>query len=103
MEPASRHRYIVRDERILGGEPIIEGTRTPVRAVVELWRLGLQPDEIVRRLPHLTLGQAFDALSHYSDHRDEINASSRRTVLAKRRPTLSCATHERPLLQALPR
>lgn len=42
MEPAVRHRYIVRDERILGGEPIIEGTRTPVRAVAELWRLGLQ-------------------------------------------------------------
>lgn len=74
MEPPIRHRYIVRDHRILGGEPIIEGTRTPVRAVAELWRLGLQPDEIVRRLPHLTLGQAFDALSYYSDHRDEINA-----------------------------
>lgn len=74
MEPAIRHRYIGRDHRILGGEPIIEGTRTPVRAVAELWRLGLQPDEIVRRLPHLTLGQAFDALSYYSDHRDEINA-----------------------------
>jgi uncharacterized protein (DUF433 family) len=74
MEPAIKHRYIVRDDRILGGEPIVEGTRTPVRAVAELWRLGLQPDEIVRRLPHLTLAQAFDALSYYSDHRDEINA-----------------------------
>jgi uncharacterized protein (DUF433 family) len=50
MEPAVKHRYIVRDDRILGGEPIVEGTRTPVRAVAELWRLGLQPGEIVRRL-----------------------------------------------------
>lgn len=73
MEPAIMHRYIVREDQILGGEPIVAGTRTPVRAVAELWRLGLQPDEIVRRLPHLTLAQAFDALSYYSDHRAEIN------------------------------
>lgn len=73
MEAAIKHRYIVRDDRILGGEPIVEGTRTPVRAVAELWRLGLQPDEIVRRLPHLSLAQAFDALSYYSDHQEEIN------------------------------
>jgi len=73
MEPAIQHRYIVQDDRILGGEPIVQGTRTPVRAMAELWRLGLPPDEIVRRLPHLTLAQVFDALSYYSDHRDQIN------------------------------
>lgn len=83
MEPAIRHRYIVRDERILGGEPIVEGTRTPVRVVAELWRLGLQPDEILRRLPHLSLAQAFDAFSYYSDHRDEINAFIERNRIAE--------------------
>ena len=30
----TQHRYIVRDEQILNREPIIEGTRTPVRAIV---------------------------------------------------------------------
>jgi uncharacterized protein (DUF433 family) len=73
MEQAVKHRYVVTDDRILSGEPIVQGTRTPVRAVAELWRLGLQPDEIVRRLPHLTLAQVFDSLSYYSDHREEIN------------------------------
>jgi uncharacterized protein (DUF433 family) len=68
------HCYIVTDNSILGGEPIIKGTRTPVRAIVELWRLGLPPEEIPNRLPHLTLAQVFDALSYYSDHQDEINA-----------------------------
>ena len=67
------HRYIVRDDKILGGEPVISGTRTPVRAVVELWRLGGAPEQIPASLPHLTLAQVFDALSYYSDHRDEIN------------------------------
>ena len=74
MTTATEHVYVVTDERILGGEPIVKGTRTPVRAVVELWRQGVAPEEIVEHLPHLTLAQVFDALSYYSDHTDQINA-----------------------------
>ena len=73
MSAATDHRYIVTDERILSGEPIIVGTRTPVRAIVEMWRLGLAPEEIQQGLPHLTLAQVFDALSFYCDHREEIH------------------------------
>ena len=69
----TEHYYIVKDELILGGEPIINGTRTPVRAVVELWRLGYAPEEIVHELPHLTVASVFDALSYYSDHQSDIN------------------------------
>ena len=67
------HGYITVNENILGGEPIVKDTRTPVRAIVELWRLGISPEEIPARLPHLTLAQVFDALSYYSDHQEEIN------------------------------
>ena len=74
MEATTKHLYIVRDPTILGAEPIIKGTRTPVRAVVENWRLGLSPEEIVVHLPHLTLAQVFDALSYYSDYQEEIDA-----------------------------
>ena len=73
MVTKTEHIYIVKDERILSGEPIITGTRTPVRAVIELWRLGYAPEEIPRELPHLTPASVFDALSYYSDHQDEIN------------------------------
>ena len=45
-----------------------------MRAIVEIWRLGVAPEEIPRRLPHLTLAQVFDALSYFSDHQDEIHA-----------------------------
>jgi uncharacterized protein (DUF433 family) len=68
-----QHRYIVSDPYILGGEPIVEGTRTPVRAVVEIWRQGVPPEAIPGRLPHLNLAQVFDSLSFYSDHQAEIN------------------------------
>ena len=74
MTTATEHFYIVTDDQILGGEPIIKGTRTPVRAVVELWRQGIAPEEIHEHLPHLRLAQVFDALSYYDDHTDEINA-----------------------------
>jgi uncharacterized protein (DUF433 family) len=74
MIQTTEHCYIIKDDQILGGEPIIKGTRTPVRAIVETWRLGVMPEEIPKRLPHLTLAQIFDALSYYSDHQDEINA-----------------------------
>ncbi len=72
--PQTAHRYVVSIPAILGGEPIIEATRTPVRAIVEPWRSGVPAEEITLDLPHLTLAQVFDALSYYSDHSDEINS-----------------------------
>lgn len=74
MATVIEHCYITADEKILGGEPIIKSTRIPVRAIVELWRQGISPEEIPNHLPHLTLAQVFDALSYYSDHQEEINA-----------------------------
>jgi uncharacterized protein (DUF433 family) len=74
MTTATEHFYVVTDDQILSGEPIIKETRTPVRAVVELWRQGIAPEEIPDHLPHLRLAQVFDALSYYDDHTDEINA-----------------------------
>jgi uncharacterized protein (DUF433 family) len=70
----TEHLYIVRHSQILSGEPVVKGTRTPVRAIVELWRQGIAPEEISRHLPHLTLAQIFAALSYYSDHIEEINS-----------------------------
>jgi uncharacterized protein (DUF433 family) len=74
MTTATEHHYVVTDDHILGGEPIINGTRTPVRAIVEVYRLGVAAEEIPNRLPHLTVAQVFDALSYYNDHPREINA-----------------------------
>jgi uncharacterized protein (DUF433 family) len=72
MDTLTEHPHVVRDTAILGGEPIITGTRTPVRAVVEMWRTGLSPDEIIARLPHIRLAQVFDALGFFEDHAAEI-------------------------------
>jgi uncharacterized protein (DUF433 family) len=73
MVKATGHRYIVINSEILNGEPIIANTRTPVRAIVEMWRNGTTPEEISIGLPHLTLAQVFDALSYFSDNQEQIN------------------------------
>ena len=73
MTTTTNSRYVTRQHDILSGEPIIKGTRTPVRAIVENWRLGIRPEEIPLHLPHLTLAQVFDALSFYLDNQAEIN------------------------------
>ncbi len=65
--------HIVADESILGGEPVIRGIKTPVRAIAEMWRMGMQPDEIPMHLPHITLAQVFDALRYYVENQEEIN------------------------------
>jgi uncharacterized protein (DUF433 family) len=77
------HPYITQTEAILSGEPIIQGTRTPVRAVVEHWKFGDSPEEIARKLPHLRLAQIFDALGYYDDHRAEVE----RYIALNRLPT----------------
>ena len=68
----TEHPYIVTNDEILSGEPIVKGTRVPVRAIVETWRMGVSPEAIPHHLPHLTVAQVFDALSYFSDHMEEI-------------------------------
>jgi uncharacterized protein (DUF433 family) len=66
------HPYIESIPTILSGEPVIQNTRTPVRAIVERWKFGETPEEIARNLPHLRLAHIFDALGYYDDHQEEI-------------------------------
>jgi uncharacterized protein (DUF433 family) len=53
---------IVSDPGILGGKPVIEGTRISVEHVLELVASGASRDDIVRMLPHLTREQVEEAL-----------------------------------------
>lgn len=94
MAHATTYEYITRSDDVLSGEPIIEGTRTPVRAVVETWRLGTPPEEIPQGLPHLTRAQVFAALAYYSDHQDEINTYIERNRIPADRVGKACSGEE---------
>ena len=71
--PEIAHPHIGRNPAVLGGEPVIHGTRIGVRHIVEWDRQGHNVDEIVGMYPQLTHAQVHDALSYYFDHRAEIN------------------------------
>ena len=68
----TEYHYITRVSEINGGRPIIKGTRTPVKAIVGYYKLGLSVEEILEGLPHLTAAQVYEALSYYHDHISEI-------------------------------
>jgi uncharacterized protein (DUF433 family) len=74
MTTETGYRHVVRDAGILSGEPIVRGTRIPVRAIVETWRMGVAAEEIRTHFPHLSPAQIFDALAYFDDHQDEILA-----------------------------
>ncbi len=79
MTVHTEHPYVVREEGIFHGEPVIKGTRTPVRSVVVFWQMRIMPEGIPKQLPHLSLAAVFDALSYYEDHQAEIEDYIKRT------------------------
>ncbi len=54
------------DPEILGGKPIIRGTRISVEFILELYASGASKNEILRSYPHLTEEDVHAALSYAS-------------------------------------
>jgi uncharacterized protein (DUF433 family) len=74
-----KHAYVTHVPGVQGGEPVIVGTRFPVRSIFEyVLRQGMTPEEVVREWPFLSVAQVYDALSYYYDHRSEIQRHVRR-------------------------
>lgn len=71
-EPTN-HLYIVRHSGILGGEPIVAGSRISVSAIVTYWKQEYKISQILDIFPHLSLEQVLDALSFYLENKDEID------------------------------
>ncbi len=69
---------IASDPKLHRGEPVISGTATTVRAIVENWRLGVPLEEIPERLPHLSMAQIFAALYYYERNKEQIDDYIRR-------------------------
>jgi len=67
------HSYVAKDPKIQGGEPVIKGTRFPVRSVViYILKNGMLPEELAKEFPQLKIAAIYDALSYYYDHKDEV-------------------------------
>ena len=57
--------HITRNKAILGGIPIVTGTRTSVRSIAGYYQMGMSVDEILQSLPHLSEAQQADLMKHY--------------------------------------
>jgi uncharacterized protein (DUF433 family) len=72
-ELKTEHPHIVRVPGVLGGEPIIAGTRIGVALIARLVQSGAEPSEIIAAYPHLPPAAVYDAVSYYLDHPEEID------------------------------
>lgn len=68
--PLGYRQYIVRDPAICGGEPIIKGTRVPVRTILASLAEGMSVAEILKDFPTLIALAADTALRSQRGGRD---------------------------------
>jgi uncharacterized protein (DUF433 family) len=69
----TEHPHITRITGILGGRPIIRGSRIPVWQVANaVVHLGETVEDYLAGHPHLTAAQIYDALSYYFDHHEAV-------------------------------
>ncbi len=66
--------YIETNMDIAGGQPIISGTRIAVRTIAGYYQMGMDVDEILTTLQHLTPSEVHSALAYYFDHKEMIDA-----------------------------
>ena len=68
----SENRWVTEVPGTNGGYPVVRGTRTPVRIVVEYYRQTDDFDRVVALLPHLTPEQVRGALDYYILHPERV-------------------------------
>ena len=64
---------VVRDPRILAGEPTVQGTRVPVRSIVLAHRYYGDAEQVCRAYPMLDRAVVGDALAFYEANAEEID------------------------------
>ncbi|MDF0667689.1 MAG: DUF433 domain-containing protein [Nitrospira sp.] len=78
----TEHCYVHKDLAVCGGDPVIVGTRIPVRLVYQRTQDGDTVETIRQAYPNLTPAQIHDALSYAYDHLSEIELEIQRETQA---------------------
>lgn len=85
-----RQTQIISDPKILGGKPIIAGTRISVELILDRVASGMSVKEILQDYPHLTAKQIQAAISYA---RNLVVKKFSRTKFSQPEPT-TLYTHE---------
>jgi uncharacterized protein (DUF433 family) len=70
---SSPYPRIIRNPRIHGGEPVVRGTRVPVRTIVIAWSEYRNVPRVLAAYPRLTEEDVQEALAYYEAHRQELD------------------------------
>ena len=82
-EAKTEHPHVVRVEGVRGGRPCIKGTGITVMLIAKFYKMGCDPDEILRLYPFLSAASVYDALSYYHDHQAEVEKDIAESTLEK--------------------
>jgi uncharacterized protein (DUF433 family) len=75
-----KHDRITVDPKVLGGKPVITGTRVPVEKILRELGNGLSYDDILREYPRLTRGDILAAQRFAADDMQDFTASLRASL-----------------------
>ncbi len=75
------YERIARNPNVLGGEPIVRGTRIPVRSIVLAAREYGTLAAVVDAYPQLTPADVEEALAYYDAHAPEIDCFIRANLV----------------------
>jgi len=64
----NKYPNIISDSKILGGKPIIKGSRISVEMILELISSGASIDDIVLTYPHLSRESASEAINYATEY-----------------------------------
>ena len=64
----NNYNHIISDSNILGGKPIIKGTRISVEMILEFITSGASIDEIVKEYPHLSKESVTEAVKYATEY-----------------------------------
>lgn len=62
---------VIKDPNVMGGIPVIRGTRVPAHLIGALRQQGASELEILETYPYLSLSQVRAALEYAADHPEE--------------------------------
>jgi uncharacterized protein (DUF433 family) len=71
---------IVRTPRVQGGEPVVRGTRVPVRAIVIAWQEYRDVAVLLEAYPRLTQADVAEALDFYEANSAELEGIIREVL-----------------------
>ena len=65
--------HVTQHPGVVGGQPVVAGTRIPLATLIRAHQLGMDFDEILVQYPSLRPADLHAAFAYYFDHKDDMD------------------------------